>query len=1084
MKTIKRTLAVVLIIAALLCTSVVDYSAQIIENASQTTVAKATRIKKVSHLQITTAKKSKQLVLSWDAQDGVTGYQIFRSTTGKKESYKRIASTLKTKYTDKGLNNSTVYYYAVRAYIKKNGTTTHGPFTKTDLSTRITKAYARKRFINAFVVGAKWIADPDVWKKETYDFQIPADVCSALNISNDGGCCYVAVDHPKIHTKAKLKKYLSKYFEKSSVDEFVELFYLEKNGKLYHLHIDQGGFLGERVLNDTQTNHIAYGDYRCTVSYQVHDVYQYWYPEDDLKSVDTVHSDAWVNKLPNCFNGNIGIYHSCKVSGKIINKTIKAKQLVGDFSVIISDCHLRISPFEFSLSKCPNIAYRCDFTVVNSENKPIKNLDVLSGGPDLGNNYLYNVQNATDDSGVVSFFYPEDSYTAKFLLNGQVVATKSFTMIDTTKAITVKINTTATDGGGSGHNGGTGGSDYHMYNAAFDANGGKFSDGSATVSLYIKSGDPITPPADPTRDSYYFAGWAPDVPATMPSTNITFTATWSTTPPTGAADGTGSADDLSAGGTQGGTIKFGAYPQTRETDSETISALNSRASGWQSYEYYSGSGSWNDGQMQPSDYMQYCDVKYGGNKYRGVVFSQYRPSTGETFPASDSIQENNGYTTGTTYWFKYEPLQWKVLDPSEGLVMCVSIIDSQPYNNYILSGGTDPHGETAYWGDAGKTYYANDYENSSLRRWLNETFYATAFTTSQQNRIAVNRDQNNDGYRTLHGNTGYTDYDSNPTNDKIFLLSYDEVLNSSYGFDSWGYTHDMARKAHGTAYAYCQGLDIERGLFGYQFGSHWWLRSPGGNSVQACVVDGLDGTAYGSGNIVNFTCRGVRPACKISNLSSGISKSGNPNPKAAPAAKAAATGAGTYQKTDAGAFQYTATGCVAGQDYILLNVTGYGDDFTLTTSNLEYIDQVTADESGAVSGSFLPRQAVAGSTTLLIGDFGSGTEARQITVTEQTQPEEHQHTYTSAITTKPGCETPGVRTYTCTCGDTYTEPIPALGHTDEANDGYCDRCGQMMTGDDHCPQCGKIHNEPLIGWLIGLFHRIIYRLTHLFQPAA
>lgn len=42
----------------------------------------------------------------------------------------------------------------------------------------------------------------------------------------------------------------------------------------------------------------------------------------------------------------------------------------------------------------------------------------------------------------------------------------------------------------------------------------------------------------------------------------------------------------------------------------------------------------------------------------------------------------------------------------------------------------------------------------------------------------------------------------------------------------------------------------------------------------------------------------------------------------------------------------------------------------------------------------------------------------------------HTHTYTSAITTQPTCESPGVTTYTCTAGDnSYTENAPeALGH--------------------------------------------------------
>ena len=65
--------------------------------------------------------------------------------------------------------------------------------------------------------------------------------------------------------------------------------------------------------------------------------------------------------------------------------------------------------------------------------------------------------------------------------------------------------------------------------------------------------------------------------------------------------------------------------------------------------------------------------------------------------------------------------------------------------------------------------------------------------------------------------------------------------------------------------------------------------------------------------------------------------------------------------------------------------------------------------------------------------------------------------------------------------DSYTEEIPALGHIDEDNNGLCDRCEQQMEGGDHCPKCGKIHNGGFFDKLTGFFHRIIYRLTHLFQ---
>ena len=87
-------------------------------------------------------------------------------------------------------------------------------------------------------------------------------------------------------------------------------------------------------------------------------------------------------------------------------------------------------------------------------------------------------------------------------------------------------------------------------------------------------------------------------------------------------------------------------------------------------------------------------------------------------------------------------------------------------------------------------------------------------------------------------------------------------------------------------------------------------------------------------------------------------------------------------------------------------------------------------------------------------------------------PDDHTHTYTSTITTEPTCTKPGEMTYTCVDGDdTYTEPIPALGHVDKNNDGRCDACGTQMTGGDHCKYCGKVHTGPF-AWLIKFFHNI------------
>ncbi len=55
-----------------------------------------------------------------------------------------------------------------------------------------------------------------------------------------------------------------------------------------------------------------------------------------------------------------------------------------------------------------------------------------------------------------------------------------------------------------------------------------------------------------------------------------------------------------------------------------------------------------------------------------------------------------------------------------------------------------------------------------------------------------------------------------------------------------------------------------------------------------------------------------------------------------------------------------------------------------------------------------------------------------------TEPVEHSHDYQSAVTTEAGCTTEGVMTYTCSCEDSYTEAIPAKGHSYE--NGLC-ACG-------------------------------------------
>lgn len=328
----------------------------------------------------------------------------------------------------------------------------------------------------------------------------------------------------------------------------------------------------------------------------------------------------------------------------------------------------------------------------------------------------------------------------------------------------------------------------------------------------------------------------------------------------------------------GDIVEFGSYPQSKVTDSSLVSALNSVSKNWVSYGYYSGTGCYATdygtgyATMVQGDWMKYADFTYNGTKYRAATFSQYRPSwTCNPSSAGKTDQDDNGYTPNNIYYFKYEPLKWRVLDPSTGFVLCESIVDSQAYNNTIYENGN-------YWNNTEHTQYANDYATSSIRAWLNDNFYNTAFSSSQKASILTS-ELDNKAYDSK--------YDSKTTYDKVFLLSYSEMQNTAYGFPA-NRNPSPARQAKGTDYAKCQGLYVEPSS-GCAFQR---LRSASSLSEFTCGVAIEGYLILDDYWIVLDTGYGVRPALKISNLASAISKSGgsgsssgnsNKNPAAKPA---------------------------------------------------------------------------------------------------------------------------------------------------------------------------------------------------------
>ncbi len=303
----------------------------------------------------------------------------------------------------------------------------------------------------------------------------------------------------------------------------------------------------------------------------------------------------------------------------------------------------------------------------------------------------------------------------------------------------------------------------------------------------------------------------------------------------------------------GDIIEFGSYPQSEVTDETLISALTEKAGStddWTSYGYYSKELG-NTAKPEQGDYMKYTDVEYDGAKYRGVYFTEYRtyditdPNKTQSGFANknNTYQDDNGYNTSTIYWFKYEPMKWQVLSydstTGEAIVLSKSIIDSQQY--YYTESDREIDGQTVY---------ANNYEHSDIRTWLNATFYDTAFSTSEKDAIVATTLDNS------ASSADYSEYDSDSTTDNVWLLSYSESLNEDYGFLS---DDDTTRQATGTAYAFCQGL--WDGDDGY---AYWGLRSAITDNSTTCAVD-ADG--WESESCVYDTSIGVRPALTIKSTS-------------------------------------------------------------------------------------------------------------------------------------------------------------------------------------------------------------------------
>ena len=267
--------------------------------------------------------------------------------------------------------------------------------------------------------------------------------------------------------------------------------------------------------------------------------------------------------------------------------------------------------------------------------------------------------------------------------------------------------------------------------------------------------------------------------------------------------------------------------------------------------------------------------------YKGSDGEYYAKVTENPYKTSYTYSDNSTVSSGSTRYFKVEPIKWKVLttdynSTGKALLLAEDILTA---NVKYYASETD---RTIN----GNTVYANNYKYSTMRAYLNGSyesddtqtqtyadkgFLQTAFTATAQGLIATTEVDNSaestsDAKGILKKADGTDssnpyDYTCANTSDKIFLLSEKEVTTTDYGFEGYNSSGSgNARIRVTTDYAKanyaCQSANTGNGGL-------WLLRSPHWQHSYYVWDVNEPGSANHCSNVDNIE-RGIVPALCIS----------------------------------------------------------------------------------------------------------------------------------------------------------------------------------------------------------------------------
>lgn len=269
----------------------------------------------------------------------------------------------------------------------------------------------------------------------------------------------------------------------------------------------------------------------------------------------------------------------------------------------------------------------------------------------------------------------------------------------------------------------------------------------------------------------------------------------------------------------GNKVIYGLYPQSNVNDEELIEQLND---------------------LKRTRYNNY--IYYNHEYYAKRVSRLARDLNTHELLSIRKFDNGDEFIEDETYWFKVEPVSWKILKESSNQYNLVSekLIDVQRYHRNSSIRTIDE-----------KTIYSNNYKYSDIRKWLNNDFISASFAFNKSNLTIMEIDNSKESTATPDSGL-----ECENTFDYVTLLSYKEQEQNTL----------VERQIKTTDYVRVSGANYsvnENNLFS----GYYWTRSPiesededkNGTAVSRCNMNGTLNSDY-----VGWGGSCVQPSIKIS----------------------------------------------------------------------------------------------------------------------------------------------------------------------------------------------------------------------------